>query len=106
MKDFKEAILEATRNNARPYTKEQAAAYAEIFEHVIAAFAENNALSYEEAYNQIAPSFSDNTGTFDPENPNILFQSAYPSTASRASPMKAGRTDAVLSCLTTRPSIF
>ena len=63
MKDFKEAILEATRNNARPYTKEQAAAYAEIFEHVIAAFAENNALSYEEAYNQIAPSFSDNTGT-------------------------------------------
>ncbi len=83
MKDFKEAILEATRNNARPYTKEQAAAYAEIFEHVIAAFAENNALSYEEAYNQIAPSFSDNTGTFDPENPNILFQSAYHGTPHR-----------------------
>ena len=58
MKDIKEAILKATRNNVQPYTKEQAAAYAEIFEHVIAVFAENNALSYEEAYNQIVPSFS------------------------------------------------
>ena len=83
MKDIKEAILKATRNNARPYTKEQAAAYAEIFEHVIAAFAENTALSYEEAYNRIVPSFSDGSVRTSESDANILFQPGYHGTPHR-----------------------
>lgn len=83
MKDIKEAILKATRNNARPYTKEQAAAYAEIFEHVIAAFAESTALSYEEAYNRIAPSFSDGSVRTSESDANILFQPGYHGTPHR-----------------------
>lgn len=57
MKGIKKSILKATRDNVQPYTEAQAHAYADIFEHVIAAFAENNSLSYEEAYSCIAPSF-------------------------------------------------
>ncbi len=83
MKDIKEAILKATRNNARPYTKEQAAAYAEIFEHVIAAFAENTALSYEEAYNRIVPSFSSGSVRTSESDANILFQPGYHGTPHR-----------------------